>query len=207
MSLGRDLLDVPFAEMVRNLAIAIADGQTALDRNSLETLKVLNAEKLDVLTEVTEIIEPITTQVPVTVRNESGQLVNQTVTVTGAQVRPSGVATTQMNMLQAGLFPTFYQFTEASIEVKMAITMREENQGNTSGRTSSSGGARGFLGLGASRAHASSVDFRTQNVYGYEATGASVLRATLRPVPPPSRLQPALTTINTFTTPPTVTQV
>ena len=33
------------------------------------------------------------------------------------------------------------------------------------------------------------------------------VRATLRPVPPPSRLQPTLTTINTFTNPPTVTQV
>ena len=39
--IGRDLLDVPFAELVRNLAVGIADGQTALDKNSLETLKTL----------------------------------------------------------------------------------------------------------------------------------------------------------------------
>jgi hypothetical protein len=207
MSIGRDLLDVPFAEMVRNLAIAIADGQTALDRNSLETLKALNNEKVDVLSEVTEVIEPQTSTVPVTVRDAAGNAVSQTVTVTGARVRPSGVGSTQMSMLQAGLFPTFYQFTEASIEVKIAITVREEAQSTTAGSSSGSAGTRGFLGLGATRAYASSVDYRTQNTYGYDANGSSVLRATLRPVPPPSRLQPTLTTINTFTNPPTVTQV
>jgi hypothetical protein len=207
MSLGRDLLDVPFAEMVRNLAMAIADGQTALDRNSLETLKALNEEKVDILSDVTEIIEPQTSQVAVTVQDENGNPVNQTVSVTGARVRASGVGSTQMSMLQAGLFPTFYQFTEASIEVKMAITIREERQDTTSGATSSNGGIRGFLGLGATRAYASSVDYRTQNTYGYDANGSSVLRATLKPVPPPSRLQPSLTTINTFTNPPTITQV
>jgi hypothetical protein len=207
MSIGRDLLDVPFAEMVRNLAIAIADGQTALDRNSLETLKALNNEKVDVLSEVTEIIEPQISTVPVTVTDAAGNPVSQTVTVTGARVRPSGVGSTQMSMLQAGLFPTFYQFTEASIEVKIAITVREEAQSMTSGSSSGNPGTRGFLGLGATRAYASSVDYRTQNTYGYDANGSSVLRATLRPVPPPSRLQPTLTTINTFTNPPTVTQV
>jgi hypothetical protein len=109
-----------------------------------------------------------------------------------------------MSMLQAGLFPTFYQFTEASVEVKIAITMHEESGANTVGGTQI---GPGFLGMGASRAVASSVDYRTQNTYTYDATGSSVLRVTLRPVPPPSRLTPAITTINTFTNPPIVTTV
>ena len=199
MSIGRDLLDVPFAEMVRNLAIAIADGQTALDRNSLETLKALSEQQVEVLSEITEIIEPEVSTVPIAGGDD--------VVVTGARVRPSGIGTTQMSMLQAGLFPTFYQFTEASIEVKIAITVREEDRRQSTGSSTGTASSRGFLGLGASRAYASSVDYRTQNTYSYAATGSSVLRATLRPVPPPSRLQPSLTTINTFTDPPTITQV
>lgn len=197
MAIGRDLLDVPFAEMVRNLAIAIADGQTALDRNSLETLKALAEEQVEVLSEVTEIIEPVTSTVAL-----SG---GGGVEVTGARVRASGVGTAPMSMLQAGLFPTFYQFTEAAIEVKIAITIREEDRRSTASSSTATG--RGFLGLGASRAYASSVDYRSQNTYSYAATGSSVLRATLKPVPPPSRIQPSLTTINTFTSPPTVTRV
>ena len=199
MSIGRDLLDVPFAEMVRNLAIAIADGQTALDRNSLETLKALSDEQVEVLTEVTEVIEPTESTVAVAGGAD--------IVVTGARVRTSGTGTAAMSMLQAGLFPTFYQFTEASVEVRIAITMRQEDVRETTGTSSGTASSRGFLGLGTTKAYASSVDFRTQNTYSYSATGSSVLRATLRPVPPPSRLQPSLTTINTFTDPPTITRV
>jgi hypothetical protein len=204
MAIGRDLLDVPFAELVRNLAVAIADGQTALDRNSLETLKALADLQVDVLSDVTEVIERTTTPIDVTVDDGHGGTRNETIQVTGARVSPSGVSHTTMSMLQAGLFPTFYQFTEASVEVKIAITMHEESGANTVGGTQI---GPGFLGMGASRAVASSVDYRTQNTYTYDATGSSVLRVTLRPVPPPSRLTPAITTINTFTNPPIVTTV
>jgi len=202
MAIGRDLLDVPFAELVRNLAIAIADGQTALDRNSLETLKALADLQVDVLSDVTEIIEPTTTPVDVSVDDGHGGTIDHTVEVTGARVRSSGSGTTTMSMLQAGLFPTFYQFTEASVEVKIAITMHEDNSASSTGANQ-----LGFLGLGGSRAMASSVDYRSQNTYTYDATGSSVLTVTMRPVPPPSRLTPAITTINAFTTPPTVTTV
>ena len=39
MSVGQDLLDVPFPQMVQNLAFAIARGQLALDRTSLATAR------------------------------------------------------------------------------------------------------------------------------------------------------------------------
>src|SRR3954451_24255800 len=115
MAIGRDLLDLPFAELVRNLAIAIADGQTALDRNSLETLKTLVATNVEVITELTEIIEP---------EERTLTAGGETITVTGARITPSSTSI-PMNMLQAGLMPTFYQFTEAQIEVRLSITMRE----------------------------------------------------------------------------------
>jgi hypothetical protein len=202
VSIGRDLLDVPFAELVRNLAVAIADGQTALDRNSLETLRALADERVDVLSDVTDVVERTVTPVEVSVPDGHGGTRDETVSVTGTRLARSDTTNTSMSMLQAGLFPTFYAFTEASIEVKIAITMHEE------GTASSSGGVRtGFLGMGASKAYASSVDYRTQNTYTYDATGSSVLRATLRPVPPPSRLSPTVTTVNTLNDPPTVTVV
>jgi len=202
MTIGRDLLDMPFAELVRNLALAIAEGQTALDRNSLNTLKELVEEEVDVLTDLVETISPAYHQIPIDVTDQSGVMHHQSVLVTGARVTTSGVAPLRMNMLQAGIFPTFYQFTEATIDVKLSITMREDQ--TTQVRSATNG--RTFLGLGASRAYASSVDYRNHVSYNYQAQGASSLRAVIRPVPPPSRLQPTTTTINTFTTPPTVTR-
>src|SRR6266496_524258 len=109
--IGRDLLDLPFAELVRNLAVAIADGQTALDRNSLQTLHVLLDDTIDVVTDVTEIIEPEERVVPL----GTGSIV-----VTGATVRSSGAPPVTMSMVQAGILPTFYQFTEASIDVRLS---------------------------------------------------------------------------------------
>jgi hypothetical protein len=197
VGIGRDLLDLPFAEMVRNLAIAIADGQTALDRNSLATLRELVNEQVDVITDITETISP---------DEHTVQAGGQTVTVTGARVEATGARTIPMSMFQAGLSPTFYQFTEASIEVRLSITMREERSGTSEGREATGGRGIGFLGLGLSRAYASSVDYRNQNAYDYQSQGASILRATLKPVPPPSRLEPAVTTVNTFSTPPVVTR-
>ena len=35
---------------------------------------------------------------------------------------------TNMSLLQAGLFPTFYQFTESIIEVKMAISAKTSSE-------------------------------------------------------------------------------
>lgn len=196
--IGRDLLDLPFAEMVRNLAIAIADGQTALDRNSLDTLRSLVSTDVDVITDITEIIEPLVHNVDVTVPDGKGGTRVESIPVTGARVTASGAAPVTMNMVQAGLLPTFYQFTEASVEVKLAITMREDRETETSGKRA--------LGLGASRAFASSVDYRSASKYSYQAQGASVLRCTMRPVPPPSRLTATVTEINTLTQPPSITR-
>lgn len=200
MAIGRDLLDLPFAEMVRNLAVAIADGQTALDRNSLDTLRALVATEVDVITDVAEVIEPYEHEVDIDVPDGDGGTVSETIVVTGARVTASGVPPVRMNMVQAGLFPTFYQFTEAAIEVKLSITMREDREREGAERTAP------FRGLGVSRAYAASVDYRSANKYNYTATGASVLRATMRPVPPPSRLEPTITTINRLTDPVTITR-
>jgi hypothetical protein len=198
VAIGRDLLDLPFAEVVRNLAIAIAEGQTALDRNSLDTLRELVDTEIDVMTEIVETISP--DERTVTIDGTS-------VTVTGARIEASGLPPLRMNMFQAGLSPTFYQFTEAVIEVKLSITMREERSGTASGRAHEGGVTRfGLLDLGFTRAYASTVDYRNSNAYDYSAQGASVLRTTMKPVPPPSRLAPAITTVNTFVSPPSVTR-
>jgi hypothetical protein len=196
--IGRDLLDLPFAELVRNLAIAIADGQTALDRNSLETLKTLAETDIELITDLTEVIRLDEHEV------DTGE--GRRITVTGARVDfgEDSVRMATMSMFQAGLLPTFYQFTEASIEVRLSITMREDRDAESTVRTTASGPT--WLGMGASRAFASSVDYRSANKYSYAANGASVLRCTMRPVPPPTRLEPAVTTVNLLTDPPTVTR-
>src|SRR5262249_29184913 len=122
----------------------------------------------------------------------------QVVPYSGAQVISSGAAPVKMSLLQAGLTPTFYQFTEASIEVKMSITVKQGSQPTSTGENR----LKPLL-----RIHASPVDYRTANTYSYTAQGSSVLKATLKPVPPPARLTPRTVTVDALSQPPRVTSV
>ena len=195
MAIGQELLDIPFGEMLRNLAFAIAEGQLALDKSSIATLQHLLTTNVGLVTQVTEIIEPSVQQV---------QVGGQTLPITGASIRASGAQPVTMNLLQAGLQPTFYQFTEATLEVKLSISVKrtEESESETQpGNSPSNILVKGFK----TRLFASSVNYRTSNTFSYAAEGASVIRATLRPVPPPPRLTPRTVTVNALVTPPIVT--
>ena len=81
MGIGKELLDVPFADLVRNLAFAIAEGQLALDRASIETLRYLMTNQVDIVPEITEVIEPVSREVKVG---------DKTIPYTGASIVASG---------------------------------------------------------------------------------------------------------------------
>jgi len=174
---GNELAEVPFGELLRSVAEGIAEGQHALDMTSLRTLIELTKLKVDLIPEITEVITPAPFDVQV-----SGQA---PVRVTGARVEASAAAPVQMSALQAGLEPTFYQFTEATIQLKVSLQLRETEQTDTDGKKST--------GL---RVFGSNVNFRSQNTFSYSADASSSVTAILRPVPAPSRLVPATITVN-----------
>jgi hypothetical protein len=180
-TVGNDLLAVPFPQMVLQLALAIARGQAALDRTSIETARQLSRTRFDVLTEIVDEINPV-------VRTSPGG-----VTYTGAQVT-SNFNFTSMSLLQAGLFPTFYQFTESIIEVKMAISAKTSSEFSLEVHAEA-----GFAYYSAS------VDAKYSQSYSYSVDGSSLLRTTLRPVPPPARMVPRTVTVDATTTPTRVT--
>ena len=190
MSVGQDLLDVPFPQMILSMAQSIAKGQMVLDKTSLQTLGVLARTNFDFIPEVTETLSPGN------VRTFSG------VPVTGVNVAFDVAPTIRMNMLQAGILPTFYQFTESIIEVKMAISSKTETASEFEFGASLSVSADFFFG---SATFASHVNYKTANKYSYSVDGSSLLRTTLRPTPPPTRVLPRFTTVNALVSPPTVT--
>jgi hypothetical protein len=198
MSVGTDLLNVPFPQMVRSLAMAIADGQRSLDKTSMETAKFLATERVQLIEEIWEVITPAIREA--TYHDSDGN--EQTIIVTGATVEAGHSDPVPFTLLQAGLFPTFYQFTESIIEVKMSISSR-----STSSSELEAGATLGInYGPVSFAAH---VNFKTSSTYSYSAEGSSLLRTTLRPVPPPARLSPRVITVNMLPTiqgqPPTVT--
>jgi hypothetical protein len=189
-TVGADLLSVPFPKMVFDLARAIAKGQTALDRASLGTLRVLANTEFDYIPEITEVIAPG----PV---DTAGG-----VPVTGVDVTVRPTRAIPLTLLQAGLTPSFYQFTESVIEVKMSISSKVSTQSEFEFGVEVQASA-GFLF--ASGSVSSHVDYRTSNTYSYSAEGSSLLRTTLKPVPPPARMMPRFITVNTLVQPPQIT--
>jgi hypothetical protein len=184
--------------MVRSLAMAIADGQRSLDKTSMETARFLATERVQLIEEIWEVITPAIREA--TYHDAAGN--EQTIVVTGATVEAGHSDPVPFTLLQAGLFPTFYQFTESIIEVKMSISSR-----STSSSELEAGATLGInYGPVSFAAH---VNFKTSSTYSYSAEGSSLLRTTLRPVPPPARLSPRVITVNMLPTmlgqPPTVT--
>lgn len=195
MSVGQDLLDTPFPEMVQNLAFAIARGQMALDRSSMETTRQLAREKVKIIEEIHEVIEPEFRTVDVDIADGDGGRIRETIVVTGARVTSDSTDPVDYTLLQAGLFPTFYQFTESIIEVKMSISQKSSSSRELEAGASLS--VQGGWGP-VSVAFAAHVNYKNSNTYSYSAEGSSLLRTTLKPVPPPSRLTPRIITVNTM---------
>ncbi|MBR1930513.1 MAG: hypothetical protein IJ833_03425 [Lachnospiraceae bacterium] len=84
----------------------------------------------------------------------------------------------ETTMLGAGFQPTFYQFTDTIIEVKMAISMSKTTE------KSVSASAKAKFGC-----FSASVNASYSSKYSYSVEGSSLLRTKITPVPPNSFLQ------------------
>lgn len=81
------------------------------------------------------------------------------------------------SLMALGFFPGFYQFTEAIIEVKMAISFQQSRE------TNASVSAKGGWGPVSA-----SVNASYSSKYSYSVEGSSLLRVKMAPAPPPAVL-------------------
>ena len=143
-----------FADLVRMLAEGIADAQLSLDRASAEMLVELAGTRVDVVRNITEVID------------EKGD-------VTYQPGKPQNVS-----LLELGMLPTFYQFSQATVEVAMDLQIVEN--------ATESKEAKGLKTL-----FANTSNIRMERKLGRDVKIASKLTATLVPVPPPLRIEPS----------------
>lgn len=144
-----------FGDLVRMLAEGIADAQASLDRSSAEMVVELANTEVEIIPTVTETID------------ENG-IVNYT-----------NGAPQKVSLLQLGVRPTFYQFSQAVVEVVMDIRIVENETEN---------GQRRFS------LFANTSDVRFERKLNRDVKVSSKLTATLVPVPMPLRLEPVITT-------------
>lgn len=91
------------------------------------------------------------------------------------------VGNRQFNLLSLGFTPTFYAFTEATVESKLSFTMKEEKEIGVSA------GAGVQIGV-----FAASVDVSYARKFSVSSEGSSSLAARLVSLPPPDTLMQVL---------------
>jgi hypothetical protein len=148
MNIGRELLNAPLPEMIRSLGVGIAEAQFALDKASIRIAQLMSGFKID----------------------DSGKLIKDESSLVVLKEGGEGIS-----LLALGFTPTFYQFTETTIEVSMAISMSEE-------KSFSVGASFGVSYLGIVSA---SVNASYSQKYQYEASGSSRMTTKLVTVPAP----------------------
>lgn len=232
INVGQELLNVPMGDMIRSMATAIAEAQWELDKSAMVVTELMSGQRLMRNLETGElvdfegkVIEPLKDDQGQIQRDERGEPIYAA--DNGPRVVDSRVyfgyvyeqredsegnsitvrVPNRVSMLEVGFTPTFYQFVDTVIEVKMAIKMTSsENESTSDQQTSSSssqasssshyGWGRWWRWHGGSSssaknvsASASSVDAKYSSSYSYSVEGSSYLRTKMVPVPPPAILQ------------------
>lgn len=145
MSIGQELLDVPFGDMVAQLATAIAEGQYKMDLTSCKIAKMMgDADQCEV-------------EIP--------------------NFEESTFGTEKVTLIGAGFQPTFYQFTDTIIEVKISIKITKSTEKSINAR----------YGCSVAQVNAS-----YSSKYSYSAEGSSLIRTKITPVPPSGFMQTLL---------------
>ena len=192
-NVGAELASVPFGKMIYDMASAIARSQIALDTASIQLVQVLARTTFDYVPDVVETLLPNPRQV----KGANGAPLldadDNPVMITGVLVQTDVGTAFPLTLLQAGVNPTFYAFTNSTIEVKMSITSTQESSNTLSVGVSVTASADFFFASGSVSSH---VNFTTSNKYSYSVTGSSSMSTTLAPVPPPKNMMPRFFLVN-----------
>jgi len=245
MSIGQELLNVPMGDMIRQMALSIAQAQFELDKSSIFVAEMMGGQRLlrdeqgRLVDYDGEVISAQTDSDGTPVYDEDGNLkydegrgpriIDSRVhfgytyeplmdedgkpQTWGSDGRVKMVRKPKLvSMLELGFTPTFYQFVDTIIEVKIAIKMTRETEFSSTSKTTSTTSLRkdivepvmtfgmriGDMSMATYRSQktgtidqvvSTSVDASYASKYSYSAEGASLLRTKLVPVPPPTILE------------------
>lgn len=173
MAIGQDLLNVPFPAMIRSMGLAIAEAQYELDIVSMKIARLMAGFA------------------PEQEDDEAGTGFGDARSNL-IQIGPDKQKD-RYSLLELGFTPTFYQFVDTLIEVKISISMSQEDTTKTASKkmSASVSGKLGFFSASA-KASVSTVSASYSSKYQYSAEGASLLRTKLVTVPAPAILEERL---------------
>jgi hypothetical protein len=168
--LAQQLSEIPFGELLASMGRGVAEAQFALDKmSSLVALTLSGKYQLET--------------------DAAGEWI---VAARDNRVLFGGE---ELSLLELGFTPTFYQFVDTILEIKVSISMTMD-QSITEARSDTLSDTQswtegGFLGIGGTKrtkTNTTTVSSQFSSRFQYSTEGASVVRTKLVPVPPPSAL-------------------
>jgi hypothetical protein len=225
-AIGQELLNVPMGDMIQQMAFAIAEGQYKLDENSINVAEMMGGlttvydEEGNVSFDDSRVFfgydymslsearayalvdDALTGTLgdDVVKLDEMLDALTEGMSPEEKAEDPQIRVPIRMSMMELGFTPTFYQFVDTIIEVKIAIKITREREftrttsKKSTDRSNSYRHKRSFWGTSRSsgsrnNVSTSQVDATYSSKYSYSAEGASLLRTKLSPVPPPPILE------------------
>jgi hypothetical protein len=158
-SAGQALMDVPFAEMIRQMGLSIAEAQYALDKVSIRITQLMAGFSED----------------------ENGNVVPDSSALLQLTEDSEPVS-----LLSLGFTPTFYQYVDTVFELKMSISMASTREVAASVSASASGQVKLFKNYAA---FSTSVNASYSNKFQYSSEGSSSMRTKLVSLPAPAILE------------------
>lgn len=176
---GRDLLHVSLGDIIRDVALSIADAQRGLDAASTQTAEFMSGRVMlrDPETGGLIDVDGKPTKTPTVVSSE---------VMFGQEVNEQGVRIPRLvSMMELGFVPTFYQFVDTTIEMKLSVRLSGASVSQQ--RLSHRSGAIAHDGRRLV-VQATTVDAGFASAYGYQAQLATTVSTKLVPIPPPAAL-------------------
>lgn len=232
MSIGQELLNVPMGDMIREMAFAIAEAQVKLDSSSIEVAQMMGGltpvydEQGKLAFDDSRVFFGHEYMTPAAAaayyradaalsglpKAEADALADRLIEAAGepAEGQTEIRVPVRVSMLELGFAPTFYQFVDTIIEVKIAIKITRSFESTTKRKESTTretktsrsrgGGLAGLFGGKVRKStenvvSTSQVDASYSAKYSYSAEGASLLRTKLTPIPPPAILEERIRSI------------
>lgn len=223
IKIGRDLLDVPMGEMIKDMAFAIAEAQLQLDRNSMEIAEMMGGlhsvedantgkttfedsrvffgEQVMTADQAVVLYNSTTDEyLKKELKDNSNVIVNSNIaTLASTASGTEKVRIRQrLSLMELGFTPTFYQFVDTIIEVKINIRYTAEQSSSVSSsfeqkRKDKTKNKTGWFWKRNKRktktVTTTQVNASFSQKFSYSAEGSSLLRTKLVPIPPPAILE------------------
>ena len=177
INVGKQLAEVKLSDIIRDMGKGIAQAQFELDKTSLRIAQMMSGteyetDEMELNDDGTPKLEggkPVMIIKPPNLVNFNGQ---------------------KYSMLELGFTPSFYQFVDTIMEVKISISMTMSESASEGSSTVKAAGAVAWSPFAAGSAMtATTVNASYASKYQYSAEGSSLIRTKLVPVPPPAILE------------------